>query len=158
LSPGSKQTKTPAAIPSLTPRSTGSKPDFGMITAPATIRNGPQLPSGKHLCLPFATKGRTCSNGYNCTNAHMTMGKASMSDLNAIESWVTSTANVSWASGRPRKLAESAAATTPGTPPAAMAATAATQVSPPAAAGNQNGNLCPSNTSKDLFFASVLHR
>ena len=130
-----KQPKSPAANMPRTPGS--SNPEFGMITAPNTLRNGPQLPNGKYLCLPFATKGRACSNGYNCANAHITMGKASLSDLKAIERWVTSTPNVSWATGRPRKLADMGIATTPDTPPAASGAT---QVLPMAAGGNADSH------------------
>jgi hypothetical protein len=141
-SPSSKQNRTTATNantnqPTASSRSTTpgtSNPDFGMLVVPDNIRNGPQLPSGKRLCLLFTAKGRTCTNGYNCPNAHVTMGKASITELQAIERWVTNTAAVSWANGRPRRLTDNAQSTPSSSP--APSRPAAAQASPPAAAAD----------------------
>jgi hypothetical protein len=111
-------------------------PTFGMIIAPDNIRHGPQLPSGKRLCLYFAAQGKACTNGYNCSNAHVTLNRASIPDLKAIERWVTDTAQVDWAVGRPKRLGEASAARTPESP---QASSTPAQVSPTAAANGSQG-------------------
>lgn len=100
-----------------------------MVVVPDNLRNGPQLPSGRRLCLSFCAKGRNCANGYSCPNAHITLGKAGVPDLQAIERWVHDTPSVSWSNGRPRRLAETAHPT----PSSPAASRPAAQVSPPAA-------------------------
>jgi hypothetical protein len=85
---------------------TGSDPNLGLLQAPDSIRNGPQLPNGKRLCLPFASKGKTCPHGFNCTGGHVTLRNASLPELQAIDRWVTSTPNVSWQPRRPPRLSE----------------------------------------------------
>jgi hypothetical protein len=62
-----------------------------MIMVPDNTRNGPQLPTGKRLCLLFSGRGCRCTNGYDCPNAHVTLTKASIPELQAIERWVDST-------------------------------------------------------------------
>jgi hypothetical protein len=61
-------------------RAPGSDPTFGMITAPDSVRNGPQLSSSKRLGLAFARKGKSCNQGYNC-HQHATARTASIPDL-----------------------------------------------------------------------------
>ena len=118
-------------------RPSARDPTFGMIVAPDNIRHGPQLPSGKRLCLHFATQGKACTNGYNCTNAHVTLNRASIPDLKAIERWVTDTAQVEWAVGRPKRLGEaSSSAHTSASP---RTAPNPAPVSPPASGAN-SGN------------------
>jgi hypothetical protein len=78
------------------PRTTTSNPDFGMLLVPDHIRNGPQLASGKRLCLLFAAKTRSCSNRSTCNGEHVTSHTASIPDLRTIDRWVTDTPNASW--------------------------------------------------------------
>jgi hypothetical protein len=85
---------------------TGSNPTLGMLHVPDQLRHGPQLPSGKRLCLPFVTKGKSCSGGYTCPNGHITPNNASLLDLQAIDKWVNDTPNVSWVGRRPPKLTD----------------------------------------------------
>ena len=100
-------------------RAPGSDPNFGMIIAPDSVRNGPQLSSGKRLCLAFARKGKSCTQGYNCPHQHASTRTALISDLQTIEKWVADTPNVTWATGRPHRLNETpTGGTTPSTPPA----------------------------------------
>jgi hypothetical protein len=108
-------------------------PHFGMIIVPDNIRHGPQLPSGKQLCLPFTVHGKACTNGYNCTNAHVTLTRASILDLKAIKRWGTNTPNVEWALGRPKRLSAASSAPTPASP---KASSPPAQVSPQAVAAN----------------------
>jgi hypothetical protein len=84
----------------------GSDANFGMIIAPDSVRNGPQLSSGKHLCLAFAQKGKSCTQGFNCPHQHVSMRTALIPDLQTIEKWVADTPNVSWSTGRPYRLSE----------------------------------------------------
>ena len=118
------------------PRISPKDPLFGMVIVPDNIRHGPQLSMGKRLCLPFSTHGKLCAHGYNCTNAHVTLTKASIPDLQAIERWVLTTPNVDWALGRPKRLTEADPATTPVSPPPPPPPA---QVSPPAAANHAQG-------------------
>jgi hypothetical protein len=99
-------------------RPSARDPTFGMIVAPDNIRHGPQLPRGKRLCLHFAIQGKACTNGYTCTNAHVTLNRTSIPDLKAIERWVTDTAQVDWAVGHPKRLGEASSARTPESPQA----------------------------------------
>jgi hypothetical protein len=97
----------------------GSDPNLGIIIAPDSVCNGPQLSSGKRLCLSFARKGKSCTQGYNCPHQHVTTRTALIPDLQTIERWVADTPNVSWASGRPYRLNETpTSGTVPPTPPA----------------------------------------
>jgi hypothetical protein len=140
-SPGSQQAKTTALAQSATPTRNAAPPgpnsEIGMVVVPDNIRSGPQLPTGKRLCLFFSGKGRRCTNGYNCPNAHVTLTKASIPELQAIERWVDNTPNVTWSSGRPHRLGA-----LPATTPASPASTPTVpQVSPqaaPAAPANQS--------------------
>jgi hypothetical protein len=84
----------------------GSDPNFGMIIAPDSVRNGPQLTNGKRLCLAFARKGKSCTQGYNCPHQHVSTRTALISDLQTIEKWVADTPTVTWAIGRPHRLNE----------------------------------------------------
>jgi hypothetical protein len=108
-SPSSKSAGRSGSAPnpqSATSRPFTKDPNFGMLLAPDNIRHGPQLPSsGKRLCLPFADQGKACTNGYNCANAHVTLTRASIPDLKAIERWVTDTAS-------PRRLGAGSPQTT----------------------------------------------
>jgi hypothetical protein len=124
--------KAGGASPSSTtaPRISPKDPLFGMVLVPDNVRHGPQLSTGKRLCLPFSTHGKLCAHGYNCTNAHVTLTKASIPDLQAIERWVLATPNVEWALGRPKRLSEANLATAPMSP---SATAPPAQVSPPAA-------------------------
>jgi hypothetical protein len=100
-------------------RAPGSDPTFGMIIAPDSVRNGPQLSSGKRLCLAFARKGKSCTQGFNCSHQHVSTRTATIPDLQTIEKWVADTPNVSWSTGRPHRLNEtSTGGTVPPTPPA----------------------------------------
>jgi hypothetical protein len=117
-------------------RPSAKDPTFGMIVAPDNIRHGPQLPSGKRLCLYFAAQGKACTNGYNCTNAHVTLNRASIPDLKAIERWVNDTAQVDWAIGRPKRLGEASNARPP---EASQTSPTPAQVSPPAATNDSQG-------------------
>ena len=113
---------------------------MGMIQAPDTIWHGPQLSNGKKLCLAFAVKGKSCPNGFhNCANAHVSMHQVSVSDLQAIDRWVASTANVTWYPRRPFRLTQ--ATTTATSPVTPVTSTTANPVSPPPApgAGTQAG-------------------
>jgi hypothetical protein len=137
LTPGLKQparTNTTTTSQSMMPRSAGSNPNWGMIQAPNNIHHGPQLPSGKRLCLAFAVTGQSCSNRYNCANAHISMKNGSLPDLQAIDRWVTDTANITWAHRHPARLNDATATTTPATPPAS---TLAARVSPQTANSDQ---------------------
>jgi hypothetical protein len=78
------------------PRSGGSNPELGILLAPDNIRNGPQLPSGKRLCLLFTVKGRTCPNGFSCAGSHLTPRNATLPELQSVDRWVANTPNVSW--------------------------------------------------------------
>jgi hypothetical protein len=117
-------------------RSSGSDPNMGMIIAPDNVRNGPQLSSGKRLCLAFARKGKSCTYGFNCTGDHLSLRNATLPDLKTIEQWIENTANVSWVGNRPSRL--------DGVPPPPGAAPpippthqpAANQVTPEAANSN----------------------
>ena len=138
-SPSSKPTGRTGNTPhqqSTPSRPAARDPTFGMIIAPDNIRHGPQLPSGKRLCLHFAVQGKACTNGYNCTNAHVTLNRASIPDLKAIERWVTDTTQVKWAVGRPKRLGEASSARTPESP---QASPTPAQVSPPAATNGNQG-------------------
>jgi hypothetical protein len=138
-SPSSKPTGRTGNTPhqqSTPSRPAARDPTFGMIIAPDNIRHGPQLPSGKRLCLHFAVQGKACTNGYNCTNAHVTLNRASIPDLKAIERWVTDTTQVEWAVGRPKRLGEASSARTPESP---QVSPTPAQVSPPAAANGNQG-------------------
>jgi hypothetical protein len=138
-SPSSKPTGRTGNTPhqqSTPSRPVARDPTFGMIIAPDNIRHGPQLPSGKRLCLHFAVQGKACTNGYNCTNAHVTLNRASIPDLKAIERWVTDTTQVEWAVGRPKRLGEASSARTPESP---QVSPTPAQVSPPAAANGNQG-------------------
>jgi hypothetical protein len=107
----------------------GPNSDIGMIVVPDNIWNGPQMPTGKHLCLLFSGKGHHCPNSYDCPNAHVTLTKASIPELQAIERWVNNTPNVTWLLGRPHCLG-TIPAPTPAPPPST---TPVPQVSPQAA-------------------------
>lgn len=112
-------------------RNSGSDPNLGLISAPDNIRNGPQMSSGKRLCMAFARKGKSCTNqSYSCPGAHVTLKNASLADLQTLDRWIADTANVSWANGRPFRLNEAQPATS--TTPSAAPVT--TPVSPDAAA------------------------
>jgi hypothetical protein len=132
-SPNSQQHRTTSSSQSTASRTSsspgGPNSDIGMIVVPDNIRNGPQMPTGKRLCLLFSSKGRRCPNGYDCPNAHVTLTKASIPELQAIERWVDNTPNVTWSSGRPHRLG-TIPAPTPAPPPSA---TPVPQVSPQAA-------------------------
>jgi hypothetical protein len=106
-----------------------------MVSAPDTIRHGPQLSSGKRLCLAFAVNGKSCPNGITCSGGHTSFQNVSIPDLQLIDRWVTDTANVSWIGGRPRRLNDPTTTTlAPATPPAHNAPA---QVTPPGGANNQ---------------------
>jgi hypothetical protein len=117
-------------------RATGSDQNLGLIIAPDNVRNGPQLSSGKRLCMAFARMGKSCNQGLNCTGSHLTLKHASIPDLQTIEQWISNTANVSWAAGRPYRLNRVPPVTAPPIPPTHPAAT---QVTPEAA----NSNAAP---------------
>jgi hypothetical protein len=117
-------------------RPSAKDPTFGMIIVPDNIRHGPQLPSGKKLCLHFAAQGKACTNGYNCTNAHVTLNRASIPDLKAIKRRVTDSAQVEWAVGRPKRLGEASPAPTADSPQASLTPA---QVTPLAAANGSQG-------------------
>jgi hypothetical protein len=118
-SPGGKPPKT--NTPSPTPTGTGgSNPDYGMLLVPDNIRHGPQMSSGKRLCLLFSAKGKSCTKGYQCTNHHATLKNISLPDLQTIDKWVNDNSAVNWNGRRPSKLGDADAQPTPGTPPAAM--------------------------------------
>jgi hypothetical protein len=87
-------------------------PLFGMVIVPDNLRHGPQLPSGKRLCLHFAGQGKACVHGYNCQQVHVTLNRASIPDLKAIERWVIATPNVDWALGHPKHLTDPPLAST----------------------------------------------
>jgi hypothetical protein len=125
-----------APISSNASRPAPRDPNFGMVIVPDNVRHGPQLPSGKRLCLHFAGQGKACTHGYNCQQAHVTLSKASIPDLKAIERWVVATPNVDWALGRPKRLNDSPSATSP-TTESPRAASAPAQVSPPSASETQ---------------------
>jgi hypothetical protein len=114
-------------------RSSGSDPNLGLVSAPDHVRNGPVMTSGKRLCLMFSRKGKSCNQGPNCSGSHITLKHGSIEDLKIIDKWITDTPNVSWATGRPFRLNETALATTPSTP---SATPAANPVSPEAVTGH----------------------
>jgi hypothetical protein len=70
-SPGAKPPKANPAPP-MTMGTGGSKPNYGMLLVLDNIHHRSQLLSGKHLCLLFSTKGKSCTKGYQCTNHHAT--------------------------------------------------------------------------------------
>jgi hypothetical protein len=83
-------------------RAPGSDPNFRLIISPDSVHNGLQLSSsGKPLCLAFARKGNSCTQGFNCPHQHVSMRTALIPDRQTIEKWVADTPNVSWATGRP---------------------------------------------------------
>jgi hypothetical protein len=112
-------------------------PLFGMVIVPDNLRHGPQLPTGKRLCLHFAGQGKACVHGYNCQQAHVTLNRASIPELKAIERWVLATPNVDWALGRPKRLTDSPPAATLNTdsPRATSAPAPVTPAPAPAAQG-----------------------
>ena len=69
-------------------------------------------------------------------NAHVTLNRASIPDLKVIEHWVTDTAHVEWAVGRPKRLSEASSASTLESPQASLTPA---QVSPPAALNESPG-------------------
>lgn len=101
---GTPNQQTAASHPS------AKDPTFGKIDVPDNIRHDLQLPSGKRLCLRVAAQSKACTNGYNCTNAHVTLNRASIPDLNAIKPWVTDSAQVEWVVSRPKRLGETSSA------------------------------------------------
>jgi hypothetical protein len=92
----SNQHQGTASNQSANPRGSTSNPDYGMFLVPDNIRNGPQLASGKRLCLLFAAKGRSCSNRFTCSGEHVSSRTASIPDLRTIDRWITDTVNASW--------------------------------------------------------------
>jgi hypothetical protein len=109
---------------------TGSNPNYGMVSAPDTIRHSPQL-----SCLAFAVKGKSCPKGITCSGSHTSFQNVSIPDLQLIDRWVTDTANVSWIGGRPRRLNDPATMTpAPATP---LAQNTPAQVTPLGGADNQ---------------------
>ena len=128
---GGSDRRTPTA------RGSGSDPNFGLLSAPDHVRNGPMMSSGKRLCLNFARKGKSCNQGPNCSGYHITLRQGSIEDLRIIDKWITDTPSVTWSTGRPFRLNETASATSPSAPPAI---TAGTPVSPEAVTGNSATN------------------
>jgi hypothetical protein len=114
-------------------RGSGSDPNLGLVSTPDYVRNGPMMTCGKRLCLMFSRKGKSCNQGPNCSGSHVSLKSSSIEDLRIIDKWITDTPNVSWATGRPFRLNETASTTSPSTP---SATPAANPVSPEAVASN----------------------
>jgi DNA-binding ferritin-like protein (Dps family) len=110
--PGAKSPRsfTAASISGQQPaaRTNGSNPNYGMVSAPETIHHGPQLSSGKRLCLAFAVKGKSCPNGITWPGSHISFQNVSIPDLQLIDRWVTDTANMTFQPGSRRRGAGAA--------------------------------------------------
>ena len=79
---------------------TGSDPNRGFLLVEppnAPIRSQPNLPRGRVPCLDFTAKGRSCSNGANCSYAHVTPNTIRAEEVSAYDDWIDSTPNLSYA-------------------------------------------------------------